>query len=262
MNRREFLKGGLYGVFGALLTWAGVVKAEEPEPGHDGSAGMLVSEWVYGPPIPPMLSKEEKREAFEIAVISEAKMAMGLMSEGELFTSEQAFDAIIESINKWNERVVLWDYGYEPDLWTGQCWGVKMHDHALSPREILEAYEQGTHVHVECPFPPDKKCSGCSSNGICWSEDENDQVSDNVSWDYSADTGGAPKPSYNHSPLRIRRTDDSQSIRGGVFRDEGAGFGHWIIWDIDGSDEDGNGAMDDPVATEACARELAKGVAA
>ena len=31
MNRREFLKCGLGGLFGAFLTWAGVVKAEEPE---------------------------------------------------------------------------------------------------------------------------------------------------------------------------------------------------------------------------------------
>ena len=43
MNRREFLRGGLAGLFGAVLAWAGLVKAEEPEPYIDvrrGDVGM------------------------------------------------------------------------------------------------------------------------------------------------------------------------------------------------------------------------------
>ena len=35
MNRREFLKGTLGGVFGAFLTWAGMVRGEEVEPAPD-----------------------------------------------------------------------------------------------------------------------------------------------------------------------------------------------------------------------------------
>jgi len=61
-------------------------------------------------------------------------------------------------------------------------------------------------------------------------------------WDYSPETGGVP-PGDGVAGI-IRASPES----------------HFVHWDSDsGSDENGTGMADDPVATEACARELAKG---
>jgi hypothetical protein len=68
-----------------------------------------------------------------------------------------------------------------------------------------------------------------------------DGISDNVNWDYRADTGGAPSTMYRYSggvwdPVKQRQ----------------------VFWDDTlGSDEDGDGTYADPVATYACARSIA-----
>jgi len=171
MNRRDFLKGGLAGAFGAFLTRAGVARAEE---------------------------------------------------------------AVVEDIAPYA------DFHAKLDDLARRVVEASARHKALYPEEWAE--EPTTYVHVECPFLPDQECDDCPSNDTCWSEDEIAQVSDNVSWDHSAVTGGAPSE---------RRIDGIIEVR------TKGGFSEWVCWSCDGSDENGTGTHDDPVATQACAQSIA-----
>jgi len=62
-----------------------------------------------------------------------------------------------------------------------------------------------------------------------------------VDWSYGADTGGASTP----------------AVADGYMDAIDAGEGRWVHWANDGSDENGTGTYDDPVATEACAQAIA-----
>jgi len=86
-----------------------------------------------------------------------------------------------------------------------------------------------------------------------------DGVSDNVSWDHSADTGGKAFdyievadydwPEYADAPIG--------SPDAGAIVVVGGDSDRWIVWGPTGSDENGTGTFGDPVATKACAQSIA-----
>lgn len=244
MNRREFLKGTLGGVFGALLTWAGVVRGEEAEP--------------------TVLSDNEKRQAVEDRLVYEARAALEQMPE--TITADQAFDAIVDSANKW---MINEDKNYLNSLsqQVAKAAAVKL------DRKIMALYDganpwQVMNVVYGDPLPNllawDGEAQNIKING-------REQVSDNVSWDYSPETGGAPVcdmacPSWDICLLYVNPNDrpcyDTEGelptpIPNKYMDAIDAGEGRWICWSEGGSDENGTGTYEDPVATEACAQSIA-----
>ncbi len=112
MNRRDFLKGGLGGIIGAFLTWAGAVRAEEPTP-----------EAVT-------LTDNEKRRAFEGSLLdhfSEEGSVSYLLSLP--LAGMRAYWPMYDRMASWDDDV--WSYSLA-------CQEIQTHDHALTFSEIAD----------------------------------------------------------------------------------------------------------------------------
>ena len=204
-NRREFLKGGLAGLFGAFLTRAGVARAEE--------AVHIIEPWEVpcgdypgcdGCPARSQCLANEDRKAFDYTEVA--------------------------------------DYDWP--------------EYADGPRGYARNFQHNPDSDLGRLFSQTGQIDWPRTNALLEEigilPREPAHISNLLSWNDSADTGGA----LMTVPASLTDCTSSESWEGGFKRS--AIDGHLVCWDsIEGSDEDGTGTWDDPVATEACARSIA-----
>ena len=301
MNRRDFLKGGLAGAFGAFLTRAGAGRGEE--------AVHIIEPWEVpcgdypgcdGCPARSQCLANEDRKAFDYTEVADydwpeyADGPRGYARNfqhnpdsdlGRLFSQTGRIDwprtnALLEEIGILPRGPLALSKEEKRDLagWDG------VNDWCDWPPKAVDA-KGPKFGEVDCNSY--SGCSDCPARPRCETEPgpapyadfhaklddlahrvveasarhkalypeewdgSFDGVSDNVSW-YDKGTGGA----LMTVPASLTDCTSSESWEGGFKRS--AIDGHLVCWDsIEGSDENGTGTHDDPVATQACAQSIA-----
>ena len=214
MNRREFLKGTLGGVFGAFLTWAGMVRGEEVEPAPDAQ------------------------------------------------DMEQEVSGFIDWVNR--EVVPTWD-GQVSDNVSGDYTDYSPNTGSAYPAWASKG-DQVTDAHrcdQGCDGCPHEDCEAYPVQAPESSDNDDEKLQcnwyDTVSgklWTLS-DQGSAFYTEDMGLTWREGLPSDPRVLRGAAWREDDPPFGRWIHWSRDGSNKDGAGTWDDPVATAACAQSIA-----